>query len=258
MAALAASIPVSSVLAKRNECEKIWFISTYAQEGSDVKYQYGVWLCPTGITSFATAADEEKKVTLETTKTVGENNGLAYNADYKIISVKQEEYDTDAYDVVAELQVVNDNEYEPVPNLDFKMFKFTYYSDHVVLTDKNGGEYFEIWNEEDFYEDCYLTTACVGVLGKPDDCIELTAMRKLRDDILGRMDGGRAMIDDYYAMAPGIIKSINRQPDKKAIYMDIYNQMIVPVMKNMDSKNFSEAVNTYRNYTYFLKSRFLV
>ncbi len=69
---------------------------------------------------------------------------------------------------------------------------------------------------------CYLTTACVGYRGLPDDCEELTLLRAFRDDYLFFQPHGPALIKKYYAYAPEIVQSINARSDAAAIYEEIY------------------------------------
>ena len=51
---------------------------------------------------------------------------------------------------------------------------------------------------------CYLTTAVCAAEGKADDCAELTALRSFRDGWL-KDNGGQALIDRYYDMAPTMV-----------------------------------------------------
>ena len=72
---------------------------------------------------------------------------------------------------------------------------------------------------------CYLTTACCEYHNLPDDCRELTVMRRFRDSYLKEQPYGVALIESYYADAPAIVEFINKQADKADIYNGIFLQI---------------------------------
>ena len=55
---------------------------------------------------------------------------------------------------------------------------------------------------------CWLTTACTAARGLPEDCTELTVLRRFRDEWLFAQPDGPELIDDYYATAPGLVDAI--------------------------------------------------
>jgi hypothetical protein len=57
-------------------------------------------------------------------------------------------------------------------------------------------------------ESCFITTACCEVLGLGDDCFELRALRRYRDQVLAKRPGGAGEIAAYYALAPEILARI--------------------------------------------------
>ena len=60
---------------------------------------------------------------------------------------------------------------------------------------------------------CFLTTACCEYKGLPDDCHELTIMRKFRDEYLKSKQYGKEMIDAYYEplkLWSGLINQIGK------------------------------------------------
>ncbi len=75
---------------------------------------------------------------------------------------------------------------------------------------------------------CYITTAVCRSLGKPDDCHELTVLRKYRDSFLMADEEGRRIVSEYYNIAPTIVKRINRRQDADAIYYRIWNEYLSP------------------------------
>ena len=72
---------------------------------------------------------------------------------------------------------------------------------------------------------CFMTTACCEYYGLPDDCRELTMMRRLRDNYMRYTDEGRKAIDEYYRTAPAVIDKINAssEQERKEIYEYIYS-----------------------------------
>lgn len=80
--------------------------------------------------------------------------------------------------------------------------------------------------------------------GLPDDCYELTTMRKYRDEILKQTNTGREIISFYYAEAPRIVKQINNSIKKKEICDWIYSE-ICEVIKLYENGQVNEAGNRY-------------
>lgn len=69
---------------------------------------------------------------------------------------------------------------------------------------------------------CYLTTACCEARGLADDCEELTALRRFRDEHLLPTTEGAALVAAYYREAPAIVAAIHRREDELEILARIY------------------------------------
>lgn len=94
-------------------------------------------------------------------------------------------------------------------------------------TNLSAAEYEEI--ESGFHKKwCYITTAACEMMGKPDDCYELTLLRGYRDTYLRRQPDGEKDVKWYYDVAPTIVKRINRMPDREEIYTGLWEQYIRP------------------------------
>lgn len=91
---------------------------------------------------------------------------------------------------------------------------------------------------------CFLTTACCVYKGLPDDCYELQAMRRLRDEYIKKQSYGEQLISDYYSEAPIIVKMINESSDRDEILERTYNK-IVDIVEIIDSGNYESAVILY-------------
>jgi len=92
---------------------------------------------------------------------------------------------------------------------------------------------------------CFITTACVEIAGLPDNCMELEAMRFLRDEYLSKSREGRKMIQEYYEIAPYIVEVINKNEKRKEIYGWIHEK-IKNIVKLVEKDEFEEAVKRYR------------
>ncbi len=99
---------------------------------------------------------------------------------------------------------------------------------------------------------CFLTSACVSYLGKPDDCYELTVLRSFRDGYLSESDEGKELIKEYYAIAPSIVEKINSSQQKEALYAYIYENIknCIFFIENGENEN---ALERYKNMVLYLK-----
>jgi len=75
---------------------------------------------------------------------------------------------------------------------------------------------------------CYITTAVCKSLDKSDDCYELNLLRDYRDDYLLSFPEGKAVVEEYYDVAPTLVNRINRHSDAKGIYWGIWENYIQP------------------------------
>lgn len=91
---------------------------------------------------------------------------------------------------------------------------------------------------------CFLTTVCCEEKGLPDDCYELTMMRKYRDEVLKKTEQGQQIVDFYYEQAPRIVEQIKKSDMKKEICEWIYNE-IHKVIKQFENGYLNEAGNRY-------------
>lgn len=75
---------------------------------------------------------------------------------------------------------------------------------------------------------CFLTTACCTVLGRPDNGLELTTLRRFRDGWLARQPFGAAEIVRYYEIAPHISQSLMRSAEGRKVLRRLYWRTILP------------------------------
>ena len=101
---------------------------------------------------------------------------------------------------------------------------------------------------------CWLTTACTQYAGLPDDCEQLTVLRKFRDGYLSKVDDGD-MIRDYYAFAPLIVDSVNRSDRKDETYLSIL-RMVNSCVQFIRKGKPSKALKAYSQCYIRLKQEF--
>lgn len=94
---------------------------------------------------------------------------------------------------------------------------------------------------------CYLTSACVEARGLPDDCEELTILRRFRDEWLKNQPGGLEEVVEYYATAPGIVERINAQPNAKVIWNELYETLVAPCVQLIQAGEMERAHEQYRD-----------
>lgn len=103
---------------------------------------------------------------------------------------------------------------------------------------------------------CFITTAVCCSLQKPDDCYELTSFRAFRDGWLSEQPDGAALIDEYYAVAPPIVRAIDALPDAKEIYRSIWDNYLFPCLALLEAKNMRGCKEAYKKMVLDLKKKF--
>lgn len=103
---------------------------------------------------------------------------------------------------------------------------------------------------------CYITTAVCECQGKPDDCQELTVLRKYRDGYLMGSKEGRAMVEEYYEIAPILVLSIGMQQDPEKIYEDIYRDYLRPCVEYAKDEKNEKCMDLYAEMVDGLRRRF--
>lgn len=106
------------------------------------------------------------------------------------------------------------------------------------------------------YKLCYITTAVCDSLNKGDNCRELNLLRDYRDNILANEEGGKALINEYYDVAPTIVKRINRSENPEAEYSNLYNKFILKCIEDIENKQYEECRDTYTSMVTELKNKY--
>lgn len=113
--------------------------------------------------------------------------------------------------------------------------------------------------EEGFHKKfCYITTAVCESFGKADDCYELTLLRDYRDTYMASLPGGEELIQEYYDMAPSIVKHINQKEDASAIYRSIWEEYLSPCISMIEEERFEECRQRYQDMVYTLRDKYFI
>lgn len=94
---------------------------------------------------------------------------------------------------------------------------------------------------------CFITTACMKALKSDfkDDCWELVAIRKVRDDYIAKLEEGPALIAAYEQLAPRYAQQLEALPDSKAVWVKLYADFILPAASYANSGEFKSAYLSY-------------
>ena len=104
---------------------------------------------------------------------------------------------------------------------------------------------------------CYITTAICQDQKKPDDCQELTELRRYRDDYLMQSEEGRMLVEAYYDVAPAIVFAINMRKDASDIYQELYRDYLVPCVTLARNKKNETCRMLYQDMVQHLEREYL-
>jgi len=104
---------------------------------------------------------------------------------------------------------------------------------------------------------CYITTAVCEIQNKADDCYELMMFRDFRDKYLMKEEEGRALVDEYYELAPRILAAIDLKSSKDEIYQDIWNNHLSVCLGNIENGQDSLCKDNYKNMVKTLERRYI-
>ncbi len=106
-------------------------------------------------------------------------------------------------------------------------------------------------------EECYLTTACVMAKGLLDDCEELRAWGSFRDGYLSKLPTGSADIKSYYDVSPKIVEVINRLPDAREVWKQVYSELVEPCVRLIKNGRNEETYAHYKQYARYLYNEYV-
>lgn len=104
---------------------------------------------------------------------------------------------------------------------------------------------------------CYITTAVCLSLGKGMDCRELQILKDYRDQYLEKTPEGHALVEEYYDIAPTIVKRMEKEPDSERIYKELYRDYLMPCMQEIEKQEYEACRDTYQRMVLDLKARYI-
>lgn len=105
---------------------------------------------------------------------------------------------------------------------------------------------------------CYVTTAVCETFGKPDDCYELMLLREYRDGYLVSQRDGEELVQEYYDLAPSIVKHINQRDNREEIYSGIWTAYLDPCIRMIESGNHEECKELYIKMVRDLQDQYFI
>ena len=104
---------------------------------------------------------------------------------------------------------------------------------------------------------CFITTAVCEHTGKPDDCADLTELRRFRDHWLVRQEGGKELIDEYYRIAPIIVECLDGLANPGEAYRELLERYIEPCVTLSKKGQCEECLELYKSMVETLSCRYL-
>lgn len=92
---------------------------------------------------------------------------------------------------------------------------------------------------------CYVTTAVCQNLNKGENCEELRLIKEFRDGYLASTQEGAALIEEYYDIAPTLVKRIAKDADAQAKYIWLWNTYLAPCVAFIKAGRQEKCKETY-------------
>ena len=105
---------------------------------------------------------------------------------------------------------------------------------------------------------CFITSAVCRDSGLPDDCYELQAFRKFRDEWLVNKPYGKKDIRKYYLYAPTIVKCIDKEENSSEIYQMIRLEYLNKCLKLIEEENFEQCYLVYKQMVDELSGKYIL
>lgn len=92
---------------------------------------------------------------------------------------------------------------------------------------------------------CFLTSACIQYYGLNDDCYQLQTLRKFRDNYLLQTYEGRALVQQYYFIAPQLVRLIKTDKNQNILFQKIFRKITAACIA-IECKKFEKAEAIYK------------
>ncbi|MCM1388340.1 MAG: hypothetical protein NC231_13510 [Bacillus sp. (in: Bacteria)] len=105
---------------------------------------------------------------------------------------------------------------------------------------------------------CYVTTAVCCGLQKGADCREIMLMKKYRDEYIEQQPDGEALIEEYYDIAPTIVKRIAKESSPEEKYRYLWEHYLQYCVAMIEAGQYRECLETYTAMMNELKEKYLI
>ena len=105
---------------------------------------------------------------------------------------------------------------------------------------------------------CFITSAACKCFNKADDCYELTTLRKFRDGWLMNQPDGKALVQEYYDIAPDIVNAIEASDEKEYVYTRLWLIYIMPCVRSIENGDYDYCKIRYVQMVNYLKEKYNV
>ena len=82
-------------------------------------------------------------------------------------------------------------------------------------------------------------------------------MKQFRDGYFSESTEGKQLIQEYYDIAPTIVKRIDRQENRKELYQDLYEEYLVPCIRKIEEQDYEACKTLYQDMVLKLKERYI-
>lgn len=105
---------------------------------------------------------------------------------------------------------------------------------------------------------CYVTTAVCQGLHKPQDCREIKLMKQYRDEYLLRQEDGERAVEEYYNIAPTIVKRIAKTDAPEEKYQYLWEHYLKFCVAMIENGQYQECRQAYEQMVEELKMEYLI
>lgn len=105
---------------------------------------------------------------------------------------------------------------------------------------------------------CFVTTAVCCGIHKPIDCREIALMKRYRDEYLFGQADGEALIQEYYDIAPTIVKRIAKEASPEEKYRYLWKHYISKCVALVEQQKNEQCRQLYVKMMAELKETYMV
>jgi hypothetical protein len=105
---------------------------------------------------------------------------------------------------------------------------------------------------------CFVTTAVCRGLQKPQDCKEIKLMKQFRDGYFSESTEGKQLIQEYYDIAPTIVKRISKEADPEEKYLYLWDTYIKRCVDYIENDRNEQCGCLYESMMSELKEEYMV